>query len=102
MPKPLFFCQIAIMKTELFTNSQLFKYTTTLVAFSLTIAIFVLAKSFLIPFAWSLLIALASVRMLDKIEYKLKMKRIVLTLSFVFLVLIFVVLLFYFFISKSV
>jgi len=85
------------MKTELFTNSRLFKYATILVAFSLTIAIFVLAKSFLIPFAWSLLIALASVRMLDRIEYKLKMKRIALTLSFVFLVLIFIVLLFYFF-----
>ena len=85
------------MSTESFINSQLFKFTTTMVAISLSIAIFILAKSFLIPFAWSLLIALASVRMLDKIEYKLKIKRIGVTLSFVLLVLVFVILIFYFF-----
>lgn len=85
------------MTTESFTNSPLFRFTTMMVAASLTIAVFILGKSFLIPFAWSLLIALASVRMLDKLEFKLKMKRIVLTLSFVFLVLIVVILLFYFF-----
>jgi predicted PurR-regulated permease PerM len=85
------------MATESFTNSPLFRFTTMMVAASLTVAVFILGKSFLIPFAWSLLIALASVRMLDKLEYKLKVKRIIVTLSFVFLVLIFVILLFYFF-----
>lgn len=85
------------MTTESFTNSPLFRFTTMMVAASLTIAVFILGKSFLIPFAWSLLIALASVRMLDKLEYKLKVKRIIVTLSFVLLVLILVILLFYFF-----
>jgi predicted PurR-regulated permease PerM len=85
------------MNTESFTNSSIFKFTITLMAVMLSVAVFILGKSFLIPFAWSLLIALASVRMLDRIEYKLKVKRIVLTLSFVFIVLILVILLFYFF-----
>jgi predicted PurR-regulated permease PerM len=85
------------MKSESFTNSGIFKFTITLIAVTLSVAIFILAKSFLIPFAWSLLLALASVRMLDRIEYKLKVKRIVLTLSFVLMVLAVVTLIFYFF-----
>jgi len=84
------------MTTESFTNSGIFKFTITLIAVLLSIAVFIVAKAFLIPFAWSLLIGLASVRMLDKIEYKLKVKRIIITLSFVFSVLILVILLFYF------
>ena len=89
-----------IMTTESFINSPIFKFTTTLVAVTLSIAIFIVAKSFLIPFAWSLLIALASVRMLDKIEYKFKMKRIFITLSFVSLVLILIMVIFYFFYAE--
>ena len=85
------------MTTESFTNSSLFKFTITLIAVMLSISVFIIGKSFLIPFAWSLLIALASVRMLDKIEYKLKARRIFITLSFVFTVLILVILVFYFF-----
>ena len=85
------------MTTAPFTNSGLFKFTTTLVAVSLSVAIFIIAKPFLVPFAWSLLIALASVRMLDRVEYKLKVKRIFLTLSFVLAVLSIVIFIFYFF-----
>jgi predicted PurR-regulated permease PerM len=88
------------MKDSAFTNSGIFRYTTMLVAASLTISVFIIGRTFLIPFAWGLLLALASVRMLDKLEYKLKIKRVVLTLSFVFLVLIVVILIFNFFVFE--
>lgn len=88
------------MKAESFVNSQLFKFTTFLIAGFLVITILIMAKSFLIPLAWGLLIALASVRMLDKIEYKLKLKRIVVTISFLLLILLFGSSLLFFFFAE--
>ncbi len=88
------------MKTESFINSQLFRFTTFLIASFLVVSIFILAKSFLIPLAWGLLIALASVRMLDKIEYKLKLKRIVVTIAFLLIILLFMILLLFFFFAE--
>jgi len=83
-----------------FTDSGLFKFTITLIAVILSIAVFIVGKAFLVPFAWALLLALASVRILDRIEYKLKAKRVIITLSFVLTVLIVVILLFYFLYSQ--
>jgi len=83
--------------TKSFTDSQLFKTATFLFCASLIIAIFILGKPFLVPLAWGLLIALASIRILDKIEYKFKIKRIIVTVTFVLLVLVLVILLFFFF-----
>lgn len=88
------------MKTGSFINSQLFKFTTFLIASFLVISIFIMAKSFLVPLAWGLLIALASVRMLDKIEYKLKLKRIVVTIAFLLIILLFMTLLLFFFFAE--
>ncbi len=85
------------MREESFTNSKLFKLTIFLIAAFLIVTIFILGKPFLVPFAWSLLIALASVRMLDKIEHKLRLKRIAVTISFVLIVIILFISLFYFF-----
>ncbi|MCK5703799.1 MAG: AI-2E family transporter, partial [Cyclobacteriaceae bacterium] len=83
--------------TESFTNSQLFKTATFLFCASLIIAIFMLGKPFLVPLAWGLMIALASIRMLDKIEYKFRIKRIIVTITFVLLVLVLVIMVFFFF-----
>ena len=76
------------MKADTFTNSTLFKLTTFLFAAALIITFMIVGQHFLIPLAWGLLIALSSIRMLDKIEYKLNVKRIVVTLIFVVLVLL--------------
>ncbi len=76
------------MKADTFTNSTLFKLTTFLLASALIITFMIVGQHFLIPLAWGLLIALSSIRMLDKIEYKLNIKRIIVTLIFVILVLL--------------
>lgn len=52
---------------------------------------------FLIPLAWSLVIALASFQMLTRIENKFHVKRLVSSLLFVGLVFLLIILLFYFF-----
>ncbi len=85
------------MGTTSFTESSLFKYTTLLVGIALTIAVMIIAESLLVPFAWAVMIALASVKFLDKIEHRLKLSRIGVTLSFVFLVLVFIISVLYFF-----
>ena len=67
---------------------------------SITIVILIIAKSFLIPLAWSLIIALASFQMLNRIEKKYHMKRLFSSLLFVALILLVIILLFYFFLSE--
>jgi predicted PurR-regulated permease PerM len=52
------------------SQSQLLKMTARLVLTGLIIAIMVIGKSFLVPFTWSLLIALASVGLLEKMHQK--------------------------------
>ena len=76
------------MKADTFTNTTLFKLTTFLLGSALIITFMVIGKHFLIPLAWGLLIALSSIRILDRIEYKLNIKRIYVTLTFVLLVLL--------------
>ena len=85
------------MQSISFTDSKIFKIATLLVIFVLTVVILIVGKSFLIPFAWGLLIALASVRFLDKIEKKFKINRMLSSLLFVGVILLVILLLFYFF-----
>jgi predicted PurR-regulated permease PerM len=55
------------------TNSQLLKNTARMVLAGLIIAIMVIGESFLVPFAWSLLIALASVGLLEKAQSRTRL-----------------------------
>ncbi|SIN74497.1 AI-2E family transporter [Algoriphagus halophilus] len=78
-------------------NSRLFGITALLICFVLIVLILILAKSFLIPLAWSLLIALASFRMLNKIENRYRINRMISSLVYVILILLIILMLFYFF-----
>ena len=49
-------------------NSMLLRLTAILIIAALVVMFMILAKSFLIPIAWALLIALASFRVLNQIE----------------------------------
>ena len=88
------------MQSISFTDSQIFKIATFLVIFVITVTILIVGKSFLIPFAWGLLIALASIRFLDKFEKRFKINRMLSSLIFVGMVLLGILLLFYFFYSE--
>ena len=85
------------MKTFSVDDSKLIRVTAVLVIFCFSIATMIIAKSFLVPLAWSLLIALASFQMLNRIERKYRINRLFSSLIFVALMLIGIVLLFYFF-----
>ncbi|PLW97333.1 MAG: hypothetical protein C0591_06780 [Marinilabiliales bacterium] len=88
------------MQNTSFTDSRMFKLATLLVVFVVTITILIVGKSFLIPLAWGLLIALASIKFLDKLEKKLKINRLLSSLLFVGVVLLGILFLFYFFYSE--
>lgn len=85
------------MQNSSFTDSKMFKMATLLVIFVIVVGISIVGKSFLIPFAWSLLIALASIRMLDRVEKRIKISRLLTSLLFVIIVLLGILFLFYFF-----
>jgi predicted PurR-regulated permease PerM len=55
------------------SQSQLLKNTARMVLAGLIIAIMVIGKSFLVPFAWSLLIALASVGIIEKVQARTRL-----------------------------
>ena len=78
-------------------NSNLFRVAAILVIAAISITILILGKSFLIPLAWSLLIGLASFRMLNRIEKKYHIKRLISSMIFVFMILLGIAVLFYFF-----
>lgn len=88
------------MQSIPFTDSRIFKIATFLTISIISIAILILGKSFLIPLAWGLLIALASIRMLDKVEKKLKINRLLTSILFVGVVILGILFLFYFFYSE--
>lgn len=85
------------MQTISYTDSKIFRISIFLAFFTFSITILVVGKSFLIPLAWSILIALASIRMLDRLERKIKINRLIASLLFVGLVLLVMVFLFFFF-----
>jgi len=88
------------MQSISFTDSQIFKIATFLLIFVITVAILIVGKSFLIPLAWGLLIALASIRFLDRVEKKFKINRMLSSLLFVGVLLLGILFLFYFFYSE--
>ncbi len=88
------------MQTIANINSKLFNVTAVLLSSAIVITMLILGKSFLIPLAWSLVIALASFQMLNKIEKKYHLKRIISSILFVGLIFLGIVMLFYFFLSE--
>ncbi len=88
------------METFSVNNSNLIRTAAILFIASITIVILIIAKSFLIPLAWSLIIALASFQMLNRIEKKFHLKRLISSMLFVALILLGIALLFYFFLSE--
>lgn len=57
------------------THSNLFKITARIIIATFIVVVMIVGKSFLIPFAWALMIAMAGYPMLDKIEQKTKLPR---------------------------
>jgi predicted PurR-regulated permease PerM len=90
------------MQTISINNSRLFGTATFLVSLAIILTLLILAKSFLIPLAWSLVIALASFRMLNRIEKKFNINRFTSSLIFIALILLSIVVLFYFFYREIV
>jgi predicted PurR-regulated permease PerM len=90
------------MQTISINNSRLFGLAAFLVSLSIILALLILAKSFLIPFAWSLVIGLASFRMLNRMEKKFKINRFISSLVFIGLILLGIAVLFYFFYREIV
>lgn len=78
-------------------NPRLLDTAAILVSLAVVLCILILAKSFLIPLAWGLVIALASFRMLNKVERKYRIKRLISSLVFVVLILVGLGILVYFF-----
>lgn len=70
------------------TQSNLLKTTARLVITSLIIIVMVVGKSFLVPLAWALLIALASYRFLNHLEEKVKVPRTLINTLFLLSLLI--------------
>ena len=81
-------------------NSMLFRVTAVSICSVIAVAVLILARSFLIPLAWSLLIALASYRMLNTIEQKFRISRMITSFLYVIFILLVILLLFYFFYAE--
>ena len=79
------------------SNSSLLKITVRLILATLIILILVVGKSFLVPLAWSLLIGLASIKFLEKIENKTKLPQNLVIIIFLFFLLLFLFSIGYFF-----
>lgn len=85
------------MESVSFGNSKLTRVAAVLVILTICVVIMIIAKSFLVPLAWSLVIALASFQMLTKIERKFHINRFVTSAVFVVLIILGIVTLLYFF-----
>jgi predicted PurR-regulated permease PerM len=84
------------------TQSLLLKNTARMVLAGLIIAIMVIGKSFLVPLTWSLLIALASVGLIEKVQEKTRMSLgLVIALYLIFILLILVLIAYFFYIELS-
>jgi len=80
-----------------FTDGRLFRATIILLFLYLLVSILVVGKSFLIPLAWALIIAFASIRLLVRVERKVKVNRIIIILLFIITILAIIILIVYFF-----
>lgn len=79
------------------TQSKLLKITARLILATLIIVIMVVGKEFLVPFTWSLLIGLASVKLIEWAEAKTKMPLGLLITFFLLIILLVLFALGYFF-----
>ncbi|MEA2095793.1 MAG: AI-2E family transporter [Candidatus Cloacimonadota bacterium] len=78
-------------------NSKLLKITSRLVLATLIILILVVGKSFLVPLTWSLLVGLASIKFIEKIEKKTRMPKDLVIFIFLFFLLLLLISIGYFF-----
>ena len=84
------------------SQSALLKTTAQMVLAGLIIAIMVIGKSFLIPFTWSLLIALASIGLIDKAKEKTRMPLgLIIFLYLLFILLILGLIGYFFYVELS-
>ena len=90
------------MQNTSVNNSGIYSIAASLVSFVIIIGILILAKSFLIPLAWSLLIGLASFRLLNKLENKYGISRMASSSVFVLFILLILFVLTYFFYREIV
>lgn len=78
------------------SQDRLLKITARLILSTLIILVMVVGKSFLVPFTWSLLIALASLNFVEWIHHKTKIPFSLIVLGYLLLILASIVLLGYF------
>lgn len=69
-------------------ESTLLKSTARLVFATLIVIIMIVGKSFLVPFAWALLIGMASYRSLERFEKKTRLSRSMINTLFLFFILV--------------
>ena len=70
------------------TENSLIKITARLVVTTLIVLVMVVGKSFLVPLAWALLIAMASYRFLNRMEEKTILSRSLINIMFLLFILI--------------
>jgi putative heme transporter len=80
-----------------FSESISFKASIYMLWAVLALVILVVGKPFLVPLAWSIIIAFASIRMLNKVEARLKINRSLIIIAFIIVVLTVIILILYFF-----
>ncbi len=80
-----------------FAESMTFKVAIYMMYAVLAVVILVIAKPFLVPLAWAIVIALASTRMLDRLEARIHINRSLLIIGFILFVLSIIILIIYFF-----
>lgn len=79
------------------TNHSGLRIASQLIIFSFIVAVLIIGKSVLIPFAWSLMIGLASVNMMEKIENKIHLPRGLLIMFFILFIISIIFLVIYLF-----
>lgn len=79
------------------SQSNLLRMTAQMVLAGLIIAIMVIGKSFLVPFTWSLLIALASVGMIEKVKVRTRLPLGMIIFVYLLFILLILGLIAYFF-----
>jgi predicted PurR-regulated permease PerM len=73
------------------THSTLFKITARVIIATFIVVVMIVGKTFLVPFAWAVMIAMAGYPMLDKIEKRTKLPRTLINGIFLLLLLLFMI-----------
>jgi len=79
------------------TQSRLLQITARLILATLIILIMVVGKKFLVPFTWSLIIGLASIKLIDWIKMKTSLPTAMVIIMYLFIILLVLLALGYFF-----